>query len=98
MDDVEGAGGDEPERPAPVSDAVEAPVRPPQLDSVAAVNGVGLSMGSTLGALRAGCQYLGLSRSGSKQRCFQRLQVYVEKERNFLGPRAPLDMDWRARQ
>ncbi|CAE7550645.1 unnamed protein product, partial [Symbiodinium microadriaticum] len=90
MDDVEGAGGDEPmpdppefeaERPAPVSDAVEAPVRPPQPDSVVTVNGVGLSMGSTLGALRAGCQYLGLSRPGYKQRCFQRLQVYVEKER-----------------
>ncbi|CAE7244151.1 unnamed protein product [Symbiodinium sp. CCMP2592] len=50
-------------------------------DSVITVNGVGLSMESTLGALRAGCKFLNLSQSGSKQRCFQRLQGYVQKER-----------------
>ena len=78
-------GGVEPEEfepvaPAPISDAVEVPARPVP-DNVVTVNGVGLSMGSTLGALRAGCKYLNLSQSGSKQRCFQRLQAYVEKER-----------------
>ena len=69
------------ESPAPIADGVEAAGPPPPLDSVVTVNGVGLSMGSTLGALRAGCKFLNLSQSGSKLRCFQRLQAYVQKER-----------------
>ena len=61
--------------PAPLPDTVEPEASAPAADdSVITVNGVGLSMESTLGALRAGCKFLNLSQSGSKQRCFQRLQ------------------------
>ena len=68
--------------PAPLPDTVEPEASAPAADdSAITVNGVGLSMESTLGALRAGCKFLNLSQSGSKQRCFQRLQGYVQKER-----------------
>ncbi|CAE7775394.1 unnamed protein product, partial [Symbiodinium sp. CCMP2592] len=55
--------------PVPLPDTVEpGSALHAEQDSVITVNGVGLSMESTLGALRAGCKFLNLSQSGSKQR------------------------------
>ena len=56
-----------PEPPAPVADNVEIPVRADRDASVVIVDGVNLSMASTLGALKAGCAKLSLSQSGSKR-------------------------------
>ena len=47
-------------------------------------DGVELSLASTLGALRAACTSAGLSKSGGKQRCRDRLKGYLEKQRIAL--------------
>lgn len=43
------------------------------------VNGIVLRPTSTLSTLRAGCRFYGVSTSGSRQRCFQRLLEYQKK-------------------
>eukprot|EP00435_Cladocopium_sp_Y103_P024696 s2951_g6.t1 len=53
-------------------------VRPSPEDEVV-VNGTTLRATSGLSALRAGCTFHGLSTSGSKQRCFQRLLDHSKK-------------------
>ncbi|CAE7449106.1 unnamed protein product [Symbiodinium sp. KB8] len=79
--------GHEPEEfapvpPAPPSDAFEPPPERPRVqDQQVIVDGIALTPLSTLGALRAACEKLGLSKSGSKQRCYDRLKGYVEKQK-----------------
>ena len=53
-------------------------VRPSAEDEIS-VNGTMLRASSGLAALRAGCTFYGLSTSGSKQRCFQRLLDHQKK-------------------
>ena len=43
-------------------------------------DGVELSLASTLNVIRASCKAAGLSQSGSKQRCLDRLRGYLEKQ------------------
>ena len=43
-------------------------------------DGVELSLRSTLNVIRASCKAAGLSQSGSKQRCLDRLRGYLEKQ------------------
>ncbi|CAE7295462.1 unnamed protein product, partial [Symbiodinium microadriaticum] len=43
-------------------------------------DGVELSLRSTLNVIRASCKAAGLSQSGSKQRCLDRLRSYLEKQ------------------
>ena len=47
-------------------------------------DGIELSLASTLGARRAACASAGLSKSGGKQRCLDRLKGYLEKQRIAL--------------
>ena len=47
-------------------------------------DGVELSLASTLGALRAACTSTGLSKSGGKRRCLDRLHCYLEKQKIAL--------------
>ena len=42
--------------------------------------GVELSLQSTLSAIRAACKSAGVSVSGSKQRCLDRLRGYIDKQ------------------
>ena len=65
---------------APVADAFEAPPVRQQAEQDVVIDGVSLSVHSALGALKAACEKLGLSKSGSKQRCFDRLKGYVQKQ------------------
>ena len=55
---------------------VEAPV---DHDSVT-VDGVQLSMSSSLAAIRAGCESLGLSQRGGKQKCLKRMIEHVQAQ------------------
>ena len=79
------AGASEPQEfapalPEPVADQMEHVPASVQTDSnePVVVDGIGLSMGSTLGALKAACLKLNLSQSGSKRRCLDRLRGYVQ--------------------
>ena len=81
------AGASEPQEfapalPEPVADQMEHVPASVQTDSnePVVVDGIGLSMGSTLGALKAACLKLNLSQSGSKRRCLDRLRGYVQKQ------------------
>ena len=81
------AGASEPQEfapapPEPVADQMEHVPASVQTDSNApvVVDGIGLSMGSTLGALKAACLKLNLSQSGSKRRCLDRFRGYVQKQ------------------
>ena len=65
---------------APVADAFEAPPVRQQAEQDVVIDGISLSVHSALGALKAACEKLGLSKSGSKQRCFDRLKGYVQKQ------------------
>ena len=60
--------------PEPVADAFEAPPERQSADHDVVIDGISLSVHSALGALKAACEKLGLSKSGSKQRCFDRLR------------------------
>ena len=65
----------------PVADAFEAPPARHQEEQNVVIDDISLSVHSALGALKAACEKLGLSKSGSKQRCFDRLQAYLQKQK-----------------
>ena len=70
-----------PSMPEPVADAFEAPPARQQEEQNVVTDDISLSVHSALGALKAACEKLGLSKSGSKQRCFDRLQAYLQKQK-----------------
>ena len=53
-------------------------------DDKLVVNGVELTMDSTLATLRAGLTFYNLSTSGSKQKCFTRLANYQKQELEII--------------
>ena len=78
-----------PAPPEPVADQMEHDPASVQTDSnePVVVDGIGLSMGSTLGALKAACLKLNLSQSGSKRRCLDHLRGYVQKQQLMAARR-----------
>ncbi|CAE7459637.1 unnamed protein product [Symbiodinium sp. CCMP2592] len=67
--------------PLPDVEVADAPMpeRKSERD-VLVYDGVELSLASTLNVIRASCKAAGLSQSGSKQRCLDRLKCYLEKQ------------------
>ena len=79
--EVQGAdteGGED--RPAAGVEIQERILVEPLRDDKLVVNGVELTMDSTLATLRAGLTFYNLSTSGSKQKCFTRLANYQKQQ------------------
>ena len=85
-DEVEIEGADEPQ---PVPDLeLEVPKQAEREPEVIHFDGVELSLSSSLAALQAACKRAGVSQSGGKQRCWDRLRGFMDKQRLLMAAEA----------